>query len=334
MRISALLAAACVAVVAATPATAEVNELRVAKQYGLGYLQLILMEDGQLIEKQAKAAGLGDLKVSWNTFRSSDVMNDALLSGSVDFVCLGPPGLAIIWAKTAGTAQEVKGSSGLNSLPLFLNTREARIQSIRDLGDRDRIALPAVKVSFQAIMLQMAAAKTFGDANYARLDPLTVSMAHPDGLATFLSGVGEINNHFTSPPFQYRELARPGIRKLTSSYDILGTKGSFNIIAATTRFRTANPKAYGVFNAALAEATAMIARDKPAAAQTYLRVTQDKEPPEEILAMLNDPDIEFHTVPKGLQQIADFMYKVGTIKTKPGSWKDLLHDNLHGQPGS
>jgi NitT/TauT family transport system substrate-binding protein len=334
MKIKFLLAAAFAAAVATMPARAEVNELRVAKQYGLGYLQLILMEDQKLIEKQAQAAGLGDLKVSWNTFRSSDVMNDALLSGSVDFVCLGPPGLSIIWAKTAGTAQEVKGASGLNSLPLFLNTREERIKSIRDLTDKDRIALPAVKVSVQAIMLQMAAVKEFGEANYARLDPLTVSMAHPDGLATFLSGAGEINNHFTSPPFQYRELARPGVRKLTSSYDIIGTKGSFNVIAATTKFRTANPKVYGVFNAALAEATAMIARDKPGVAQTYLRVTQDKSPPEEILAMLNDPDIEFHTVPKGLQQIADFMYKVGTIKTKPASWKDLLHDNLHGQPGS
>lgn len=334
MRISALLAAACIAVVAAPPVKAEVNELRVAKQYGLGYLQLILMEDQKLIEKQAKAAGLADLKVSWNTFRSSDVMNDALLSGSVDFVCLGPPGLSIIWAKTAGTAQEVKGSAGLNSLPLFLNTRDERIKSIRDLGEKDRIALPAVKVSVQAIMLQMAAVKEFGDANYAKLDALTVSMAHPDGLAAFLSGAGEINNHFTSPPFQYRELTRPGVRKLTSSYDIIGTKGSFNIIAATTKFKTANPKVYGVFNAALAEATAMIAKDKQAAAQIYIRVTQDKSPPEEILSMLNDPDIEFHTVPKGLQQIADFMYKVGTIKTKPNSWKDLLHDNLHAQPGS
>jgi NitT/TauT family transport system substrate-binding protein len=70
---------------------AEQSELRIAKQYGLAYMQMMVMEDQKIIEKNAKAAGLGDLKVTWATFRSSDVMNDALLSGSVDFVCLVSP---------------------------------------------------------------------------------------------------------------------------------------------------------------------------------------------------------------------------------------------------
>ena len=30
-------------------------------------------------------------------------MNDALISGSVDFVCLGIPGLITVWSKTKGT---------------------------------------------------------------------------------------------------------------------------------------------------------------------------------------------------------------------------------------
>src|SRR5690348_12639605 len=90
------------ALIWAAAAHAEVKEVRAAKQYGLGYLQLVIMEDQKLIEKQAKAAGLGDVTATWSTFRSSDVMNDALLSGSVDFVSLGVPGLATIWAKTRG----------------------------------------------------------------------------------------------------------------------------------------------------------------------------------------------------------------------------------------
>ena len=76
--------------------SAEVKEVHAAKQYGLGYMQLVLMEDGKLVEKHAKAMGLGDVPVTWATFRSSDVMNDALISGQVDFVSLGVPGLATI----------------------------------------------------------------------------------------------------------------------------------------------------------------------------------------------------------------------------------------------
>ena len=141
-----LFAVLGVILICALPARAEQGELRVAKQYGLGYLQMMVLEDLKIVEKNAAAAGLGDIKVTWATFRSSDVMNDALLSGNVDFVCLGIPGLATIWGKTKG-GLDVKAASGFNFLPLQLNTRNANIKSIRDLTEKDRIALPAVKVS-------------------------------------------------------------------------------------------------------------------------------------------------------------------------------------------
>src|SRR4051794_17642786 len=227
------IAVACCINFCIATAQAEQSELRVAKQYGLGYLQMMVLEDQKTIEKNAKAAGLGDVKVTWATFRSSDVMNDALLSGNVDFVCLGIPGIATIWGKTRG-GLEVKAASGFNFLPLQLNTRDPKIKSIRDLTDKDKIALPAVKVSMQAIILQMAAAQAFGEANYTKLDGLTVSMAHPDGMATFLSGAGEINNHFTSPPFSQKELEKPGISKVLNSTDVLGGPISFNVVAATS----------------------------------------------------------------------------------------------------
>jgi len=50
-------------------AHAEQSELRVAKQYGLGYLQMMVLEDQKIVEKNARAAGLGDIKVTWATFR-------------------------------------------------------------------------------------------------------------------------------------------------------------------------------------------------------------------------------------------------------------------------
>jgi NitT/TauT family transport system substrate-binding protein len=328
MRFIQSIGAALAVALIAAGAHAETGELRIAKQYGLGYLQFMIMEDQKLIEEHARRAGLPDLKASWATFRSSDVMNDALISGTIDFVCLGVPGIATIWAKTRGN-MDVRAVSGLNAIPLFLNTRDPRIQSIRDLTEKDRIALPAVKVSMQAIFLQMAAAKEFGDANYTKFDSLTVSMAHPDAMAAFLSGASEVNNHFTSAPFQYKELQRPGIRRLLSSTEILGGKISFNLIAATDKFRQANPKAYGVFLAALEDATQRINRDKRWAAELYLRVANDRSPVEELLAMMNDPEIEFTTRPFGVGKMIDFMHRTGSIKVKPGSWQDLSFPNLH-----
>ena len=332
MRIPGIAATALAIALLAQPASAETGELRIAKQYGLGYLQLMIMEDQKLIEEHGAKAGMPGLKASWATFRSSDVMNDALISSTIDIVCLGVPGIATIWAKTRGN-MDVKAVSGLNAIPLFLNTRDPRIQSIRDLTDKDRIALPAVKVSMQAIFLQMAAAKEFGDANFAKLDSLTVSMAHPDAMAAFLSGASEVNNHFTSAPFQYKELQRPGVRRLLSSTEILGGKISFNLIAATSKFQQANPKVYGVFLSALEDATQRINRDKRWAAEQYLRIANDRSPVEELLSMMNDPEIEFTTRPFGASKMLDFMHRTGSIKVKPESWKAISFPNLHQYEG-
>ncbi len=330
-RIAAL---ACITLVVAGAARAEQSELRVAKQYGLGYLQMMVLEDQRIVEKNAKAAGLGDVKLTWATFRSSDVMNDALLSGNVDFVCLGIPGIATIWAKTKGGSLEVKAASGFNFLPLQLNTRNPNVKSIRDLTDKDKIALPAVKVSMQAIILQMAAAQAFGEANYTKLDSLAVSMAHPDAMAAFLSGAGEINNHFTSPPFIQKELERPGVTKVLNSVDVLGGPISFNVVATTTRFHNENPKLYAVFMASLEEATAFINRDKRAAAEIYLRMTKDKSSVEDILKIIDDPQVGYSLLPKNTMKMVEFMHKSGTIKVKPASWKDLFFSNMHELPGS
>src|SRR5262249_58835811 len=102
----------------------------------------------------------------------------------------GVPGRLTLWTRTRGTANEVRGIAALSSQPFLLNTRSESIKSIADLKDSDRIALPAVKVSVQAVTLQMAAAKQFGAKNFARLDPLTVSMSPPDSTIALLSGSG------------------------------------------------------------------------------------------------------------------------------------------------
>ena len=70
------------------PASAELAEINVAQQYGISYLPLMLMEEQKLIEKHAKAAGV-DVKVGWAKFAGGNVMNDALLSGSLQFASGG-----------------------------------------------------------------------------------------------------------------------------------------------------------------------------------------------------------------------------------------------------
>src|ERR1035438_2047350 len=159
-----------------SPAAAQTPEIRLARQFSMGYLQLNVMEHQQLIEKHAKALGIPDVKVSWYAFNGPTAVNEALISGNIDVGSGGVPGLLTLWARSKGTPQEVRGIAALSSQPFLLNTRDPAIKSITDFKDSDRIALPAVRSSVQAITLQMAAAKAFGVKEFAKLDPLTVSM--------------------------------------------------------------------------------------------------------------------------------------------------------------
>jgi NitT/TauT family transport system substrate-binding protein len=324
VRMFAAVAAVFTLFAAPSAARAEATSLRLANQFGVGYMQFMVMQDQKMIEKHAKAAGLGDISVEWASFRSSDVMNDALLSGSVDFVCLGVPGIVTIYSKTKGTSTEVKAASGLNVSPLMLMVRDPEIQSVKDFKDNHRIALPAIKVSMQAIMLQMAAAKAFGDAKFNALDHLTVSMAHPDATASMLGGKGEIVANFSSAPFQYRQMKAPGIRRILTSTDLFDEPLSFNVIATTAKFREQNPKLYGAFRAALKEATDFINADKKRAAEIYLKVTNDKMPVNDLVEILADPAIQYTTKVGGINAFVSFMAKTGTLRNPPADWKDMF----------
>jgi NitT/TauT family transport system substrate-binding protein len=313
------------------PAAAEVREVRIARQYGLGYLPLIIAEEQHLIEKQAKAAGLGNVKVTWATLGGGSATNDALLSGSVDYASSGVAPLILLWAKSGGA---VKGLAALDTSPLFLNTNNPNVKSIRDFSDKDRIALPAVKVSIQAIVLQMAAAKAFGFEHYARLDKLTVSMKHPDAMAALLSGRSEVSAHLTSPPFMFQELDNKSVRTVLNSFDVLGGPHTFNVIATTKTFYEANPKLNKAVLAAIEEADEFIRKNRKAAAEIYLKSSGSRESITDLLSQLNNPALGYSITPTNIGKFANFMYQTGTIKIKAKDWKDLFFPGVHGRKGS
>jgi NitT/TauT family transport system substrate-binding protein len=319
---------------AATQALADGPEIRFARQFSMGYLQFNLMEKHQLLEKHAKAAGFPEVKVVWATFNSPAAMNDALLSGSVDIVSGGVPGLLTIWARTQGTPNAVKGIAAFSSQPILLNTRNPKVKSIADFSDQDKIAVPAVKISVQAMMLHMAAAKQWGAANYAKLDPITVGMSPPDSTIALLSGAGDITSVFSVPPFQYQQLEKEGIHTVLNSYDVFGGPHTFTVAWTSTQFRDKNPALYKALVAAFAEATGMLNKDVKEAAQLWIDNVKSKLPVEKVAEIASGRQVKWTMVPESTVKYADFMHSVGTIKVKPADWKELFFPEAHNLPGS
>ena len=334
-RLAAALSFAAGALLVGVPeAAAQAPEIRFARQFSMGYLQFNLMEKHQLLEKHAKAAGIPEVKVVWATFNSPAAMNDALLSGSIDIVSGGVPGLLTIWARTHGTANAVKGMAAFSSQPFLLNTRNPNVKSITDFTDKDRIALPTVKISVQAMMLQMAAAKQWGQSNFARLDPLTVGMSPPDATIALLSDSTEITSVFSVPPFQYQQLEKPGIRTVLNSTEVFGGTHTFTVAWTSTQFRDKNPALYKALVAAFQEATEMLNQDVKPAAQYWIDDVKSKLTVERVAEIASGKEVKWTMVPEGTLKYAEFMHAVGSIKIKPANWKDLFFPEVYALPGS
>ena len=322
------------AMLACTTVThAEVAEITVAQQYGVSFLPLMVMEREGLLEKQAQGAGLAGLKTKWAKVAGPSVMNDGLLSGSIHFAAQGAPSLITLWDRTRGNVG-AKGVAAMTTYPLYLISRNPDVKTIKDFGPKDKIAVPSVKISTQAIMLQMAAAAAFGDKDYAKLDPLTISLSHPDAVLALTNNTAGVNAHFTSSPFYEDEIKLPGVHLVTTNYEILGGPATAVLVTATTRFRDANPKAYQAFFAALSEAIERINKDKRTAAQLYLEVAKDsKDSVDDILRIISDKDYAYTLQPQKVLKTAQFMGKVGSIKQSPNAVEDLFFPeaaHLHG----
>ncbi len=316
-------------------AAAEIQELKIPKGAGgIGFLPLLVMEQQKTIEKHAAQLGHKELKVTFVNIGGPAVVNDALLSGAAQVVAAGPPAFLLTWDRTRDSSQ-IMGVAAMSSLPMYLNTTNPKIKALRDITEKDKMAVTAVKVSIPAIIMQMAARREFGDKETFRYDRHTVGLPHPDGVAAMLSGISEINLHFTSPPFVARELKDPRVRTILSTDDVMGGSTTFTMLYTTKKFRDENPATYKAIVRGLRDAVDYINRDKRGAAQVYFDSIGGKgETIEEIMTTLSDPKNVLTMVPQNTLKYAQFMHEIGSLKNKATSWKDFFFPEVHDLAGN
>jgi NitT/TauT family transport system substrate-binding protein len=313
--------------------SASAAELSITRQPGILYLPAAVMEKQKLLEKHAAAQGVADLKVNWVIFTGGGAATDALLSGNVDIVNSGVGNMLLLWDRTKGG---VKGIITNSAQPVTLISRDPKIKTIKDFGPTDKIAVPTIKVSTQAILLQMAAAQAFGDDQWAKLDGNTVQLGHPDAAAALANPSHEVANHFAAPPFDYKEMKTvPGAHVVLKSEDIIGGPLSQSTLFTTTKFADANPKLIQAVIDASKEAVAYTLANPAAAIDAYREVTGDKTPAEELVDILKQPGMMAYQVdPAGTMKFATHMQKAGVLKTKPAAWTDYFLSQASALKGS
>jgi NitT/TauT family transport system substrate-binding protein len=326
----------CAASLAAlfSPARAEVDEVILGQQFGAVFLPAMVMESQKLVEKQLAAGGLGEVKVRWARLGGPAALNDAMISGSLHFACQGVPSMAVIWDRTrSGIAVKALGAVANNNI--WLNTRNPAIKSLKDFTEKDRIAVPSLKVSTQAILMHMAAEQTWGRGQHTKLDHIIVSLPHPEALAAILRPGHEINSHFATSPFHEVEMKGEGIRTITTAYDIMGGPMTGLTFTSNEKFRADNPRVFASVSKAFDEAFAWIDADKRRAARLYIEMTKEKTLTEDdLFKLITTGDMEYTKVPQRIGKMVDFLHSIGSVKTKASSWKDLFFPEAHALPGS
>src|SRR3954453_16810142 len=218
-----------------------------------------VMEKQKLIEKHAASLGISGVTTKWINLSGGGAQTDALLAGGVDILNTGTGNLLLLWDRTRGG---VKGIVATSAQPMTLISRDANIKSLKDFGPNDKIAVPTVKISTQAIVLQIAAADMFGADQWLKLDANTVQLGHPDAYAAMANPQHEVRSHFTIPPYTFLELKNlPGAHAVLSSPDVMGGPLSQAQFFTTTKFADANPKIVEAVRAATKEAHDLIRSD-------------------------------------------------------------------------
>jgi len=325
LRRRALLAAGLGA--ALSPALVLSNpprRVRISKGYGLLYLPLLVMEKQRLFERHAAVQGLRDLSVDWVLLDGGNSVDDAMMAGTLDFAAAGAPGFIELWARARGIPNvEVIGISGLSTTSLSLNTNRPSIVSLGDFSSSDRIAVPGIRTSLSAVVLQMIASRLLGPRHFAQLDSITVNLPHPQAMQALIRRENGVTAHFTSPPFSTLELRQPGIHRVVDSIDVLGPI-TLDVVFAPKRLVDAEPALVRAFLGALDEANRLIAQDRQAAATIYVAASGLGVSREGVMQMLAAPETRFSVWPDQLMEYVDFLYMVGTIKAKPRIWNDMF----------
>lgn len=301
----------------------EAHEITITKQPSIIYLPALVMEKQGLITKAAAKEGIKGLKVNWRSFSSGGASTDALLSGNVQIVNSGVGNMLLLWDRTKG---KVKGITTNSALPLTLVTRDPRIHSLKDYGPKDKISVPTVRVSTQAILLQMACEKVFGKDQWSKLDANTVQLGHPDAAAMLANPNGEITSAFGAPPFSYKELKTiPHAHVVLRSTDIIDGGLSQSTLFTTTKFAEANPKIIQAVLTASKQAIAYIKAHTRESVEIYREISGDKSSVDELMGVLQQPGMmAYQMAPAGSMKFAQHMYKVGILKTLPKKWTDYF----------
>ena len=293
------------------------EKLVIAYQPGLGYAPLIIMKSQRTLERRFPG-----LQVEYRVLPSGTAITNGIIAGQIHVGAMGTGPFLVGWARGIGW----KMIAPLNEADLWLMAKDPNIRTIADLRGK-RIATPT-NTSIQAVVLRKMAEVKLG--NSKALDSGLLAMDHPDGMQALLAG--QIDAHFTSPPFQFQEKVR-GAHVVARSYNYFGAH-SFLGTVVTDKFYGEYTDFSNQFYKEVAAAIKLIHTNPKKVSQILQDDAGGNPTHRQFKQWLGNPAITFTTRPRGLYRTAYFMNRTGQLTKLPGSWRDLVHPPVLPTKGS
>jgi NitT/TauT family transport system substrate-binding protein len=293
------------------------NKITIAYQPGLGYAPLILMKQQRTIERQFPGT-----QVEWRVFPSGTPITNGVIAGDIQIGAVGVGPMLVGWARGVNW----KVIAPLNEGDLWLMARDPAIRTIADLRGK-RIATPT-RTSIQAVVLRKMAEVKLGNAR--ALDAGLIDLDHPDGMQALLSG--QIDAHFTSPPFQFQERVR-GAHVVGRSYNYFGAH-TFLVTVMTQKFYDEYPQFARAFYASIVAAENSIKRNPDRVARLLQNDAGGNPTWRQFKQWLVNPALNWTTRPRGLMRTAAFMHRTNQLTKMPGSWRELVFPPVYPTRGS
>jgi NitT/TauT family transport system substrate-binding protein len=315
----ALLVVLAAVALAGVGAEGPPSKLTIAYQPGLGYAPLILMKQQRVIEKQYPGT-----QVEWKVLASGTPITNGVISGDIQIGAVGTGPFLVGWARGV----DWKVIAPLNLGDLWLMAVDANIKTVADLKGK-RIATPT-NTSIQAVVLRKMAEVKLG--NPKALDPGLLAMDHPDGMQALLSG--QIDAHFTSPPFQFQEKVR-GAHIVGRSYNYFGAH-TFLVTVMTQKFYDEHTDFARFFYNQVVAMQGLIKKNPDLVAKTLQADAGGSPTNRQFKQWLVNPALTWTVRPLGLMRTASFMSRTGQLGgTKlPASWTELVFPPVQSQKGS
>jgi NitT/TauT family transport system substrate-binding protein len=274
----------------------------------MGYAPLIIMKNLRTLERRYPG-----MQVEYRVLPSGTAITNGVIAGQIHVGAMGTGPFLVGYARGI----DWKMIAPLNEADLWLMVKDPSIQSFADLRGK-RIATPT-NTSIQAVILRKMAEVRLG--NSKALDSSLIAMDHPDGMQALMAG--QIDAHFTSPPFQFQEKNR-GARVLGRSYGYFGAH-TFLGAVITSKFYADYPELSNQIYRDIAAAIKLTKTNPKKVAQILQDDAGGNPTWRQFKQWIGNPAITYTTRPRGLMRTAHFMNRTGQLPGKmPGSWTDLV----------